>query len=307
MVVPNGTGDDIMKQTVYVDILFAVNLFINYFLLCLTAKVTRIHTKRWRMLAGSALGAVYSLFIFFPEIPSLLSAAAKLIFSITILLAALPIHSIKVFLKTLACFFGANFLFAGLMMALWLFVSPNNLMINNGIVYFNISPLILIGGAAVSYLILSMIHRFTLRKAPDNKIYTVTIEVDGQTATMDALLDTGHSLTESISDLPVLLAEYKSVEKLIPSQVRPVFEPSQRVFPVPPEDSSWRRRFRVVPFHSVGGGGVLPAFRPDSITVTDGQHPVRVPKSFVAVSGTHLSDGEYEALMNPDMIENTIK
>ena len=58
MVVPNGTGDDIMKQTVYVDILFAVNLFINYFLLCLTAKVTRIHTKRWRMLAGSALGAV---------------------------------------------------------------------------------------------------------------------------------------------------------------------------------------------------------------------------------------------------------
>ena len=161
MVVPNGTGDDIMKQTVYVDILFAVNLFINYFLLCLTAKVTRIHTKRWRMLAGSALGAVYSLFIFFPEIPSLLSAAAKLIFSITILLAALPIHSIKVFLKTLACFFGANFLFAGLMMALWLFVSPNNLMINNGVVYFNISPLILIGGAAVSYLILSMIHRFT--------------------------------------------------------------------------------------------------------------------------------------------------
>ncbi len=307
MVVPYGTGNDIMKQTVYVDILFAVNLFINYFLLCLTSKAARLHTKRWRMLAGSALGAVYSLFIFFPDIPVLWSVLAKLIFSTTILLAAFSLGSVKIFFKALACFFGANFVFAGLMMALWLFVSPNNLMINNGVVYFNISPLILIGGAAVSYFILSMIHRLTLRKAPDNKIYTVTIEVDGRTATMDALLDTGHSLTESMSDLPVLLAEYKSVEQLIPTQVQTVFEPSTRIFPVPPEDSSWRRRFRVVPFHSVGGQGVLPAFRPDCITISDGRHPVKVSKSFVAVSGTHLSDGEYEALMNADMIENTTK
>lgn len=62
-----------MTQTIYVDILFAVNLFMNFFLLLVTARLAHQPYKRLRLLAGAALegfvflcdstaGTGYSLF-----------------------------------------------------------------------------------------------------------------------------------------------------------------------------------------------------------------------------------------------------
>ena len=47
-----------MKQVIYVDVLVAINLFVNYFLLLATAKFFSLSVKRYRILLASALGAV---------------------------------------------------------------------------------------------------------------------------------------------------------------------------------------------------------------------------------------------------------
>lgn len=58
-----------MSQVVYVDVLLALNLFINYLLLLSGACLLREKVRRWRLLLGAALGAIYALVIFCPSFP----------------------------------------------------------------------------------------------------------------------------------------------------------------------------------------------------------------------------------------------
>lgn len=293
-----------MRQTVYVDVLFCVNLFVNYFLLLFTVRMVHKTVKKRRVFAGALLGAIYSLFIFFPHMSILSSAFAKLIFSFSILMAVFGVTSARLFFKALACFYSANFAFAGIMLALWLALSPPGMMVNNGVVYFNISPVILIAGAALAYLILILIGKFTRRHAPVQTRYTVTVEANGETATLDALMDTGNSLTDLMSEKPVLLAEYRAVQKLIPTGLRPVFEsPSSAASqPLMQSDALRDIHFRMIPFDSVGGGGLLPAFQTDRILIKGGPNEVCDQGIYVAVSPRPFAGGEYDALLNPQLM-----
>ena len=47
-----------MQQTVYVDVLLAVNLFVNYFLLLTVRGFLHIPCRRSRLLLGAAVGAL---------------------------------------------------------------------------------------------------------------------------------------------------------------------------------------------------------------------------------------------------------
>ena len=102
-------------QTVYLDVLIGVNLFINYFLLLAVARFLHIPAKRGRMVAGAALGAFYALSIFLPELHPVLSLLIKLLMSGSIVWLAFPIQSWKTFLRALAGFYLTSFAFAGFM------------------------------------------------------------------------------------------------------------------------------------------------------------------------------------------------
>ena len=53
-------GRERVKQTIYIDVLIATNIFINYFLLLAVAKFLHSNAKRWRLVLASVLGAAYS-------------------------------------------------------------------------------------------------------------------------------------------------------------------------------------------------------------------------------------------------------
>lgn len=293
-----------MKQTVYVDVLFCVNLFVNYFLLLFTVRMVQKPVKKRRVFGGALLGALYSLFIFFPHMSILSSAFAKLIFSFSILMAVFGVVSARMFFKAMACFYSANFAFAGVMLALWLAFSPPGMVVNNGVVYFNISPVILIAGSVLTYLILLLIGKFTRRYAPAQARYCVTIEANGESVKLDALMDTGNSLTDLMSEKPVLLAECEAVQKLIPQNLRAVFQSpagkaSQELMQ---SDALKALHFRMIPFDSVGGEGLLPAFRTDRIVIQGGKTEVCAEGIYVAVSSRPFAGGEYDVLLNPQLL-----
>ena len=272
-----------MTQTIYVDILFAVNLFMNFFLLLVTARLAHQPYKRLRLLAGAALGALFSFVILLPELGILFSIATKAVFSALI-----------------ACFFTVNFAFAGIAFALWLFVAPPGLAMGNGAFYFDISPLLLVVTAAAAYLLLSLFHRFFQKGAPPKSIYDLTVTVEGRSVTLRTLADTGNSLTESFTGSPGVLAEYQSVRELQPDPVRPAFQNASAACVRLPE--AWQRRYRVIPYKSVGANGLLPSFKADEIVIPTKEEPVTVQGAFVAVSDTNLSSGEYRGLMNPQLL-----
>ena len=110
-----------MTQVVYVDVLVGVNLIVNYFLLLASAKFLTLPFHRGRLVAASALGALYSLVILLPAWNPFLSLLIKLIMAASIILAAFGWHGVKAFLRQTAAFYIVSFAFAGLMIAVWYF------------------------------------------------------------------------------------------------------------------------------------------------------------------------------------------
>lgn len=73
-----------------IDVLLAVNIFINYFLLLAAAKFLAVRRIRLRILAASVLGAAYSLTMLMPSIPMVLALLMKLAMSASLVLLLFP-------------------------------------------------------------------------------------------------------------------------------------------------------------------------------------------------------------------------
>lgn len=272
-----------MKQTVYVDVLLGINLFINYFLLLAVSKFLTIPVRRIRLFLGALLGAACSLSIFLPDIPAVLSLAAKLVLSMAIVLTAYRFQGLKQFLRELAAFYITSFAFAGIMIAVWYFIAPQGLIIKNSVVYFNISPLVLILLTVVCYLLIRLINRLTGRQAPSELFCRIRIDYGEKTAACLAKVDTGNTLCEPFSNYPVAVVSGEYVSGMLPA------------------DDSGKIRF--IPFHAVSGEGLLPAFKPDKLTIICGKQQVEKKNVYIAVSEARL--GETGALLNPDLLQKT--
>nr|WP_319488156.1 sigma-E processing peptidase SpoIIGA [uncultured Caproiciproducens sp.] len=272
-----------MKQKIYIDILVGVNLFINYFLLLAVSRFLSLTVKRPRLAAAAALGAIASLSILLPEINLFLSFFLKLVLSALIILFAYPFFGLKQFLRELASFYIMSFAFAGFMLALWYFIAPQGLIIKNSIVYFNVSPLLLIVLTVVCYFTIRLIHRITGRQAPENLFCRIQIDFNGKSVFCSAKVDTGNTLTEPFSNAPVVVVCEECIAELTPRQ-----------------ESG---KIRLVPFQAVSGGGLLPAFKPDKLTVIIGKDKIEIHEVYIAVTKANL--GAFSALLNPDLLQKT--
>lgn len=291
-----------MKQVIYVDVLVAVNLFVNYFLLLGTAKFFSLSVKRYRMLLAAALGAAYSLYILLPELHLVFNLLVKLVMSLTIVLAAFGFRSLRLFLKTTVCFYAMNFAFAGIMAALWFFAAPNGLAMNNGVVYFDISPILLVIATLICYFLMRFIHRVTGASSTKNLHCEVLIHIGHQVVALRAKVDTGNSLVEPFSHLPAVVAELQTVQAILPQGMRPLFE--QELVTVGNgtcDGGAWQSKCRMVPFQAVSGEGVLPAFRPDYVEIRS-KHGTQKKDAYIAVCSTGMFHGEYSALISPQLL-----
>lgn len=270
-----------MKQTVYVDVLVAVNFLINYFLLLAARRFLGVPAKRSRLVAAAALGAFFSLSILLPEVPAAFGLLVKLFMSVCIVLAAFGYGGIRRLLRATAAFYIISFGFAGLMMALWYFIAPQGLIVRNTVVYFNISPLMLILLAVLCYFVITLVNRVTGRQAPKGLYCRIVFSYGGAVCDCVAKVDTGNSLREPFSNDPVVVVCEQAAAKT-----------------VPPEGSL---NFRMVPFRDVSGGGLLRAFRPERLTVYQDGRAFAVTDVYIAVSRER--PGDCDALINPDILQ----
>ncbi|NCC87410.1 MAG: hypothetical protein EOM05_06020 [Clostridia bacterium] len=291
-----------MKQSVYIDILIAINIFVNYFLLLETAFISHEKPKRLRLLLASTLGGVYSLIIILPEMNVFLSILLKLILSTTIILAAFKIKNIRHFLRIFALFFAVNFIFAGLMFAVWIVLKPNSMQFNNGAVYFDINILTLTIMTVFCYVVVTIISKLARRNSSHDKIIDLTISFENKTISGRALIDTGNSLCDTFSGSPVVVAEYNFLKEILPDELGEYMKDSNCLETDKISDN-YKGKIRLIPFNSIGGEGLLKAFRPDNIKIYYKKRYITINSIYVAVKNISLSNGEYIAIINPSMLD----
>lgn len=288
-----------MRQTVYIDVLIAINLFVNYFLLLTVAKILNLLPIRKRFVFASLIGSLFSLVILFPPINGFLSAFVKLAMSISIVFVAFGFTSLKAFLRNIATFFVVNFLFGGVIFCLWYFVAPDGILINNNAVYLNISPMFLVIITFVAYLIIRVMKILTGTRELSCLRYEILIQANSKTAVLRAKIDTGNTLKEPFSGLPVVVASYDSVESLIPQAIK-------AQFPLHNKSISWQgaraddglKNIRVIPFKTVSGDGLLPAFKADFIEIHGDKK-----EAYIAVCNEKIFNDGYQALIGTELVE----
>lgn len=280
---------------VYIDSLFLLNLVVNYLLLLSSARLSGDIIRRPRLALGAALGALYAALIFFPGMGFLLHPLCKLAVAVLMLLCAFG--SSRRLLRVTLVFFGVSAAFGGGIFALQL-VGGRGLTLKNGIFYSAMDLRLILLSAAACYTVISMIFRRTARHSgPSRELAPAVLTLDGRRVALTALVDTGNTLTDPVTNRPVMVAEGEKLLRLFPEGEAPASADFKD--PVAALErlaaSGGRGRYRLLPYQAVGVEcGLLLALRMDAVRVGE----VDYGGILVAMSPNRLSDGGgYSALI----------
>ncbi len=291
---------------IYLDVLLALNLFIDFLLLTATGRILRLARKRWRLVLGAGVGAASCCLVLVPALPGPLSLLFKLAAACLIIRVAFRWQGVRAYIKQLLVFWVASSVFAGLAFALWFFAAPEGFYVLDGVVYYNASPLLLAALTVVSYFALSLYERFTRKRAPEGRDYRLMIDAGAGKAVLRALYDTGHHVTDVFSGSPVAIVRYEALAPCLPEELRQAVRGAMPNGGSAPggaiEDAAVKSRLRMIPLRTVSGTGLLPAFQPRSAVLgTPAGRSADVTGIYLAVCDT-LGRGEYDALIGTDIV-----
>lgn len=269
-------------MVIYVDVLVVLNILVDYFLLKLTARIVRKNPSLVRFIFGSAAGGISSLYIFLPPQNFLVETLVRIIISLIITLVTFGFGSLKSLLKNTAVFFAVTFGFAGAMLGLWYVFEPTGMAVNNSVVYFNISPLILIILSAVFYVIVSVLRFLLQKNSPDAKECKIKVILDKESAETTAIIDTGNSITDAMGMAEVIIVDKDFAQKLFGSK----------------NGNEMTARYRVIPCNTISGTTLLEGYRCDKAYIKCDGNTTEINRPILAVSKTPL-DKERQAIINP--------
>lgn len=269
-------------MVIYADILLTVNWWIDFILLLGVRRAAGAAGRGWRLALGALAGAASCLVLWLPALPVWLSLLVKLPPAAAMVRIAFEWEGWRPFWRQLLWLFVLSAGLAGLCGALYFFAAPRGLYIYNGVVYYAAPPLLLVGLTVLCYGVQWVTEQLMRRRAPMNHRFTVVLYQGNQSVELLCLYDSGNHLTEPFSGRPVLVAERETLRPLmeLPDTATAVSRPG----------------WRLIPFDSLGGGGVLPAFMPERMTVRTRGGEKPLVDCYVAICD-RLGQGEYRGLM----------
>lgn len=161
---------------------------------------------------------------------------------------------------------------------------------------FNYIVLILSFGITyLSYIVLNLLNKGT-------EYYSIDIRCSDKIININALVDTGNSLVEPISNNPVIVAEYSALKEILPCKLVEIYENKKEsnlmeIISAISEDS-FRNNLRIIPFKSVGKEkGMMIGFVADSVKIENNV----INKPVIGICRFNLSkSGLYSALISPE-------
>lgn len=273
---------------IYIDVLLILNLWVDFLLLSATARLRHFPVRRWRLLIGAFCGAVGSCVLFLPLLSWWITLLIRVVGTLLLCLLTFPVHGWGCFLKNVLVFSVLSAVFSGLASMLWYYVAPHGFVVINGVVYYDAPASLLIVFTALSYGAICLFDVISRRKLPRGGAYTLTVRQEGEEVVCTCLYDSGCTLREPFSGKPAVVMDAKTANRLRPSA---------------DVTSAVRNKLRYVPYKTIHGEGLLPAFCPQYMALTDKNGRKRdISGSFLALSDT-LENDEYVALVGTDIGE----
>ena len=242
---------------VYIEVVVLDNMFFNFCLLYLVAMLWLPRPKAVRLLSGAAVGTVYAILAPLRTFGFLQHFVFKLLVSAAMILCVYKRLTMVDFAKRLVSFYAVAALSAGALYGIGGLFFP--VRASGGLLFLSGPPLwlLLLFGAAIvkgaerAYLALK---RGAGTQASQARI---RVRVANRTVDVQALIDTGSSLHDPLSGLPVVLLPNEHMRRLYPDGCEDVCTGD-------------------IHFKTVAGAGSVRAMKSDEIWLFQGKKAKRL-------------------------------
>ena len=251
-----------MTQDVYIDLLFLINLSMDYLCLYICGKVLHRGLRFWRMVAGSAIGGVYSILSLFLPFSAPINLAIDAL--ICILICITVFHEKKrgfssLFLCTFL-FVGISLMTGGVMTAIFNLLNKLDLPLDS-IDGDGISTYLFAIVAAIAGFVSLGSGKVISRKASIEECH-LTVTLGGKTTTILAMSDSGNLVKDPLSGKSVIIIDRNELSKLCDISVFDAFLQGKS-----PVENTNVKGLRVIPINTPGGRSFLCAANADSIKI----------------------------------------
>lgn len=273
-------------RIVYLDLLILLNFTANYLLLLITARLGGGIIRRWLFALAAGIGAFYAAlpFLGLSWVDAPLCKAG-----VGILMSLIAFGRNHNLLRTTLIFFSASAALGGMIWAAEM-LGGHGLTLEHGVLYSWVDIRLLLVLLILCYGILTSVGG-KIFCHETKELVTVDIFEGEQSVRLTALIDTGNTLTDPATNRPVLVAEGRFCQSLLPMKL-PLEHPVEAMEVL---NHAGVCGFRLIPYHAVGiRNGLLLAMRADCV-FGDRKREEGV---LVALSPTPVSDGGgYQALI----------
>lgn len=305
-----------LSVEVYVDVLLAVNFIMDFFILWVTGKACGLKIRVLRLFAGALLGAMYALVVFIPETSVLVSLGAKILCSFFMLLLAFAPLSPGRFCRAVCYMYLASFAMGGAVIgAVYIFSNKQ------GAVHSLNGAAVLTGTFSYPWLIIAVLTALFLGNGgiawvkknflAQRLVYKLIIGIEDKEIQVEALLDTGNQLTDSLTQKPVIIIGTQVLEGYVPLEILEAAGSDGNTDITGLGnilEERWMKRLRLLNFNSVGKKhGLMVGLRADYAEVRTDIKTIRSEEIVIGLlKGALKKSSKYQALLPPQLIDATI-
>lgn len=256
-------------KVIYVDVLFLFNFVVDRLLLGLTVHLRGNTAREPRLVMASAFGGLASLIFFIMPELSLAALICKPLFCGLMAAMAFGMRYPRRFAGDCVTLFAVSMVFCGGIAALSQ-IFPGSGAVKNTAVYMNISSGVLIGGIAISYLLLLRMSG-SGRFKEEKELKSITCVLRGKQLSFKAFVDTGNMLSDPVHGKKVIMASLSLIVPALPEEDGRIVD-RLRTGVLPSgvfEDLASKAPavYGLTPFTSAGGSGLILTIRPDSLMI----------------------------------------
>lgn len=270
--------------TVYVDVLILVNIIVDYFLIRASTLISRITVNNGRIVIASLIGGMFSLYIFAPNYGFIINFLVLLVTSFVISIFLIGKRKVITYLKFTISYLLINYLFGGIMSFICQNIKTDNVMIYNNIVYFGVSPILILIISSIFYIIFTIIEKVFAIRFPKSSECTVFVKINDFYLSGNGIIDTGNNLREPFSEKPVIICSDKSFMEYM--------------------KLCDKKKYRAIPYNDISNKGILNALICDEAQIVYDSNEFKIYNPIIASCPENISDNEHKFILSYELISN---
>lgn len=293
-------------MTLYVDIIFLENIFMNSIILLATGVILKAPIRILRNLIASTIGSIYAIIIYVSNIEIYSNFFLKLVLSFAIIYVAFKPANIKSFLKYVVIFYLTSFTFGGVAFALLYFVSPQDILLQDGVLIGTYPMKIILAGGILGFIIITISFKNIKGRLNKKDMFcNITLNSSNKKTKITAIIDTGNFLRDPITKIPVIVVEKDKLNELLPEII--LDNVTNIINGKNVELGEYASKIRAIPFKSLGKeNGLLLGIKMDEVEVEYQDTNYQIKNVIIGIyNGTLSRNGKYSGLIGLDIINNT--